>query len=307
MDAWDGARRGAGGLTGPTALPPPNRLPCLTNLADAKHAAGEPQCRPAPRTALLVEDDGAIHRLVEAVAQDLGVRLVHAGDLGAASTALKGTAFDVLLADLMLPDGSGVDWLERQAAQGRLADTRVVAFSAGASPAARVRLGAAGVQAFLTKPVSVRTLTQWLSPAPPQAPPTRAASHDAAATAVLTQPAAHARPAPPRGATAATAQLFAGDRVLYANFRAACLARVASDQQQGQDWLQQGDLAALGRLAHSLKSALRLLGEPDLATQAQALELRCEGPAGSTGTEAEAAWRQLAAGLSAWAAQPHAS
>ena len=75
-----------------------------------------------------------------------------------------------------------------------------------------------------------------------------------------------------QGAEAAIAELFGGDRELYGSFRAAFLARVETEQQQGLSQLRQGNLAALGRMGHSLKSALRLLGEPDLAAQAQVLE-----------------------------------
>jgi HPt (histidine-containing phosphotransfer) domain-containing protein len=93
--------------------------------------------------------------------------------------------------------------------------------------------------------------------------------------------------------------LFGGDRQLFESFQAACLARVEADQRQGQAWLEQGLLNELARLAHSLKSALRLLGEPALAEQAQALERCCAMPQDRQGTHQ--AWDHLAQGLSAWA------
>ena len=239
------------------------------------------------RRALLVEDDVAIARLVQAVAEDVGVELVHATDLAQAGQALDEGPFDVIVADLMLPDGCGVQWLEAQRACGRLAASRVVAFSAGVSAAARARLGAVGVQGFLHKPVSVSTLAQWLSPEP------------ASRAATSTEP---GPPGPPQGAEAAITQLFGGDRELYESFRAACLARLEAEQRQGLAWLQQGELAALGRLGHSLKSALRLLGEPALAEQALALERDCAPPAPNF-ERAQVAWGRLSRALSAWAAQ----
>ena len=260
-----------------------------------------------PRKALLVEDDEAIARLVQAVAQDTGVRLVHATNLAQGHQALAEDGFDVILADLMLPDGCGVDWLEAQWAGGRLTDTRVVAFSAGASPAVRARLGAVGVQGFLHKPVAVTTLAQWLSPgsgpsgavyparqneggASPDTSGALRAGSDSAGTAHRVQ-----------GAEAAIAELFGGDRELYDSFRAAFLDRVETEQQQGLCWMRKGDLAALGRLGHSLKSALRLLGESALAAPAQVLEQQCAQ--GATATPAiQATWQQLSQELSAWAA-----
>lgn len=260
------------------------------------------------RRALLVEDDLAIGRLVQAVAQDVGMELVHATSLAQARQALdarqgqSGGAFDVIVADLMLPDGSGVDWLEEQWASGRLADSRVLAFSAGVSTAARGRLGAVGVQGFLHKPVSVVTLAQWLSPETtplsPDAPGARHPQHTGPAVA-------GAAGAGPEGADEAIAEWFAGDHQLFESFQAACLARAESDRRQGQAWLQQGQLTELARLAHSLKSALRLLGEPTLAKQAQTLELRCALPQDRQG--AHQAWAQLAQGLSAWAVRVRGS
>ena len=261
-----------------------------------------------PCKALLVEDDEAIARLVQAVAQDAGVQLVHATNLAQGNQALVEDGFDVILADLMLPDGCGVDWLEAQWAGGRLTDTRVVAFSAGTSPAARARLGAVGVQGFLHKPVSVTTLAQWLSPgsgrqgASKPARPHKAQTAANASATTATESASADTPHAVQGTEAAIAELFGGDRELYGSFRAAFLARVETEQQQGLSQLRQGDLAALGRMGHSLKSALRLLGEPDLAAQAQVLERLCAQDAPAT-ADVQAAWQQLSQELSASAAQ----
>lgn len=262
---------------------------------------------PALRKALLVEDDLAIGRLLEAVAQDVGVDLVHATSLAQADQALeaapgaRGGGFHVIVADLMLPDGSGVDWLEAQWSRGRLADTRVVAFSAGVSSAVRARLGAVGVQGFLHKPVSVTTLAQWLAPEDRPG----VGREPAGVVTHLQEP--EGRPGAtrvratlpgPRGARAAIAELFGGDHELFEQFQAACLQRMPADHTQGQQWLAQGRFSDLARLAHSLKSALRLLGEPALAAQAQALEHRCAAPQDGPGVHA--AWARLCQGLCAW-------
>lgn len=261
-----------------------------------------------PPKALLVEDDEAIARLVLAVAHDAGVQLVHVTNLAQGHQALLEDGFDVILADLMLPDGCGVDWLEAQWASGRLSDTRVVAFSAGASAEARARLGAVGVQGFLHKPVSVTTLAQWLAPGSGQPgaekPAQRHAAQGSADVSGVSAAGVASAGAPReiQGAEAAIAELFGGDRELYGSFRAACLGRLEADQQQGLSWLRQGDLAGLRRLGHSLKSALRLLGEPALAARAQALERLCaqDSPASA---DVQATWQQLSQALSDWAAQ----
>lgn len=260
------------------------------------------------RRALLVEDDEAIGRLVQAVARGAGVELLHVTRLAQARQALQTGTFAVILADLMLPDGSGVDWLEEQAALGLLSDTRVVAFSAGVSMAARARLGAVGVQGFLAKPVSVDTLVDWLTPTAEQSSCVLPSGPDLHAGQTATLPAAS--PCTVQGAAAAVDQLFGGDQALYDSFRSACQARADADLQRGHEHLAEGDLTALQRLAHSLKSALRLLGEPDLAARAQALEGHCDAASRQPGPHVvaavSAAWGLLADGWARWAGDPQA-
>jgi CheY-like chemotaxis protein len=61
--------------------------------------------------------------------------------------------FEVLLSDLQLPDGSGLDLLERFRRRGPV---RAIAMSGYGTQADRQRSIAAGFQRHLVKPVSVR-------------------------------------------------------------------------------------------------------------------------------------------------------
>lgn len=56
---------------------------------------------------LLVDDDPSIRRLLRRVLAPLGFRLIEAGSVVEASALLRSEVFDVLLTDVVLPDGNG--------------------------------------------------------------------------------------------------------------------------------------------------------------------------------------------------------
>ncbi|MHB2018399.1 MAG: response regulator [Candidatus Xenobia bacterium] len=58
---------------------------------------------------LLVEDDPASRRLVLAVLEPIGYRVTATGSLAEARQALTRYVFDLVLLDLELPDGSGME------------------------------------------------------------------------------------------------------------------------------------------------------------------------------------------------------
>ena len=68
---------------------------------------------------------------------------------------------------------------------------------------------------------------------------------------------------------------------------------------RAEQHLAEADLASVGRMAHSMKSALRMLGESGLARDASLLEQRC---AEQTDAGAWLAWDRLRSGLQAWMA-----
>ncbi len=100
---------------------------------------------------------------------------------------------------------------------------------------------------------------------------------------------------PPPGVRAAIANNFDGDALLYQAFAASCAAQFAHDAAAGQAGSDAGDLAALRRLAHNLKSALTMLGHDELFAVAQKLE--SEAAAGDL-RSAQVSWRMLRTELS---------
>mgnify|MGYP005860787385 CR=1 FL=1 len=105
---------------------------------------------------LLIEDDAA---LGEAVRDHLA-GLAHAVDwereLAAAEAALRAVPYDLLLLDLGLPDGSGLDFLEQLRARGDV--TPVIVLTARDGIAERITGLEAGADDYLVKPFDLGEL-----------------------------------------------------------------------------------------------------------------------------------------------------
>ncbi|CAB5694883.1 Sensory/regulatory protein RpfC [Delftia tsuruhatensis] len=218
---------------------------------------------PAPAHVLLVEDDPSIARFVAMVLDEMPLVLTVSTS---AEDALEkmlaaggGPAFSLLITDLMLPGMSGVELIERlnQSCRGSVP---TVVFSAGVDPEMQQRLESLQVLRILRKPVSVAQLLECVGSAL-QAPESLPGA--GAATAQAPQD------------RAAVDAFFEGDAVLFLSYRAACLAQMPLDLAQGQHLLDAREAAGLRRLAHSLKSVLRMLGRAPLADAAQVLEQMC--------------------------------
>ena len=112
----------------------------------------------ATKVVLVVEDDPAILALCrvtfERAADGLlrGVRLVEAMDLETARLAIAAAAPDVLVMDVRLPDGSGLDLVRDLRPGGTPGRARVIIASASVLPAERDAALAAGADRFLSKP-----------------------------------------------------------------------------------------------------------------------------------------------------------
>lgn len=227
---------------------------------------------------LLVEDDASIRRFVAMALEELPIELIEATTLAEAEAALAAGPVRLLLSDLMLPDGNGVALLQALAADPvRRAGARLAAFSAGISAERRAQLQAIGVDEVLAKPVALDALEACVQRA-----------LEGAAPAAPT-------PAP---ATDPVAAYFGGNAALYEAFRASCRVQFGADLQAGDAAVAAGDLGALRRLAHSLKSVLLTLGHDDAHRQALAVETLAH--AGSA-AQAAAGWAVLRAQVAALA------
>lgn len=230
---------------------------------------------------LLLDDDAAIRRFVGMALEDEPLELLEAADVDQALALLRSEGpVQLVLTDLMLPGASGSDLVQLLCdTPALLGDARIVVLSAGLDAATAARLAAQGVWRQLHKPVGLAQLQATV----------RAALQghaDAAAPAAVGQDAIDRH--------------FGGDRALYTLFRASCGPQFVRDAAQGQAMLLAGDWAGLRRLAHSLASVLRTLGEDAAADGARALEEACVR---QDAASAAGLWPPLAASLTQLARQ----
>ncbi|RYF24767.1 MAG: response regulator [Comamonadaceae bacterium] len=106
---------------------------------------------------LLLEDDPAIARTVAYALEREGLTIVHSLLLRDARAQLRGTPFDLLVLDVGLPDGNGLDLL-RELRQS-LQTTPVLVLSAQGEEIDRVVGLELGADDYLPKPFSPRELT----------------------------------------------------------------------------------------------------------------------------------------------------
>jgi DNA-binding NtrC family response regulator len=67
----------------------------------------------APKRILLVDDEPSVLRALGAFLEDEGYQVMEASDFKDATTLLVGGEFDVLITDLDLPGGNGLDLVRR--------------------------------------------------------------------------------------------------------------------------------------------------------------------------------------------------
>lgn len=207
-----------------------------------------------PARVLLLEDDARVRLFVQMALEPLCVDVVPCTTLAQARQALLACGVRLVLTDLALPDGSGLELLQWLQGPDRppAGAYRTVVFSGGIDRAMERRLEALQVWRVLHKPASVGSLMACVSEALAEPPSAQGAGAVASCDPV--------------------ADFFAGDRPLYDAYRVQCLAQFAQDLNAGDLAARAGDAAALRYLAHNLKSVLAMLGEAPAAQHARAAE-----------------------------------
>ncbi|WP_394822660.1 response regulator [Pendulispora albinea] len=110
------------------------------------------------RTVLVVDDDLDTVSLLRRVLERRGYEVLGATSLAEALLIARKQPFDVLISDVGLPDGSGVELMERL---GR--PRHAIALTGVSSEEDTARIRAAGFRQHLTKPVSLSTLEASIS------------------------------------------------------------------------------------------------------------------------------------------------
>lgn len=122
-----------------------------------------PQATEDPYRILVIDDNETNRQVTLSMLQVLGHHAVAAASGAEGLEALAAARFDVVLLDVMMPGMDGAEVAQQIRAMGE-APPRVIGLSA--LPQARDRCLAAGMEAFLVKPVRLRQLAGALAPVP---------------------------------------------------------------------------------------------------------------------------------------------
>ncbi|RTL33968.1 MAG: response regulator transcription factor [Burkholderiales bacterium] len=104
---------------------------------------------------LLVEDDVEIRALLEGYLNGYGMAVTAVGQAQAMREALRSRSYDVMLLDLMLPDGNGLDICRQLRADSSMA---IIMLTAQGDPVSRVIGLELGADDYLGKPFEPREL-----------------------------------------------------------------------------------------------------------------------------------------------------
>jgi DNA-binding response OmpR family regulator len=121
---------------------------------------------------LVIEDNPDLNNIFNKVLTKLGYRVTPVTTLANAAVMLAHLRFDLLVVDMRLPDGDGIDLLKANWSLIEGMQTKVIVVSA--EDQYRDACEALGVEFFLEKPVSMATLTALAARL--TGSPTRAAS-----------------------------------------------------------------------------------------------------------------------------------
>ena len=117
---------------------------------------------------LLVEDEPANRALIRAIiartnrAELRGIVLHEAATIADARSLLASHPVDIVLVDVRLPDGNGLDLAVELRAHPGISPARIVIISASVLPAERATALATGADAFLAKPFDPSDLVKLI-------------------------------------------------------------------------------------------------------------------------------------------------
>ncbi len=109
-------------------------------------------------TVLIVDDEETARSFVGAALNDAGFETLEVGDLASAHKALDTGAADIVLLDVMLPDGSGLSLLDRLSLENP--SPPVILITAHGEVEMAVDAMKKGAQDFLQKPLDLERLVQ---------------------------------------------------------------------------------------------------------------------------------------------------
>ncbi len=243
----------------------------------AKARAVDPAEGLRGRRLLLVEDNEFNQQVASELLGKAGARVDVAADGRQALDALERHTYDLVLMDMQMPVMDGVTATRAIRADARFVTLPVIAMTANALPEERQACLDAGMNDFLTKPITpdllYATVAAWLPDLP-------AGQDTGEATVAVQEPVPEAGVPVPAGRSAPITSLdldaglffFKGNRALYLklfeNFQRTQVGVLAQLQQGFAD----GDRALVQRSAHTLRGMAGTLGAQSLVEAATGLE-----------------------------------
>lgn len=109
-------------------------------------------------TILVVEDEPAIRELIGFACESSGYTVLRAGSVQEASDLLSQNRVHLILLDWMLPDLSGLQWLDKLKRDERYAAVPVIMLTARGTESDKVAGLDAGADDYVVKPFSPREL-----------------------------------------------------------------------------------------------------------------------------------------------------
>lgn len=110
--------------------------------------------KPVTPLILIVDDDLSTTRTLDGMLRKEGFEILCAHDLAGAQTLVRSRSISLILLDVQLPDGNGLDYCERLMADPSIGEIPILFISANDDVAAKVRGFAAGAVDYITKPLA---------------------------------------------------------------------------------------------------------------------------------------------------------
>jgi DNA-binding response OmpR family regulator len=104
------------------------------------------------RRVLVIDDEPDIVYMVKVILRSAGCEVATAGGVKDGTAMIDSDEPDLVLLDLRLTDGDGMEVLEAMRATGKIDSIPVIILSAHATPATSEKAIAAGAKGYITKP-----------------------------------------------------------------------------------------------------------------------------------------------------------
>ncbi|GLR14470.1 hypothetical protein GCM10007907_32600 [Chitinimonas prasina] len=218
----------------------------------------------APLRILLAEDNAMNQQLACALLEQDGHKVTVAHHGGEALDHFMSQPFDLILMDMQMPEMDGLAATRAIRALEEDGHLPIVAMTANAMPEDRERCLAAGMDDFLTKPISVGKLRQVLAQIRPEGlEPARLAAEERVPAPLMVDTVFDPQ---------AALETCGGNAGLVRELTSLFSAEWPSRRMALQVAWEAGDLPAVAKLAHTLKGSFGALASSEGVAASQALE-----------------------------------